>query len=464
VGSAPVTTFGATGARFVNSYDPRQWARTWSPERAQEVSAQRQADVKRRLIAVGIGSGIVLAGAMVAWLGGNLGNPAPKTAPTQAASGAASQAVPAKPGEVRRTLQLASPDELPSALQSLGLSADLAQKVAAEAQPALVAGGQIRAVLVMTRGKGELTFSRLEASNPDSSGAIVRAGADGVLQTSRIAAQVQEHITVMHGIMDGDSFYTSAVAIGVPNSLISPFAKALSFDFDFQREVSAGDAFELAYSQKVNAQGEAMGAPELLYASLTTQTKSASVYRFTPAGGKEGWYDASGRTVARGFMATPIDGARITSKFGMRFHPTLHYTRMHQGVDFAAPIGTPIYAAAAGTVLTASPNKCGGNWVIINHANGFQTRYFHLSRYAEGMHEGLHVEQGETIGYVGVTGTCTTGPHLHYETLINGEHVDPLSILNMDSGAERKVLTGDDLRRFEEVRDRVDVSRARDSS
>jgi len=448
---------------FVNSYDPRAWAAAWSPQRSLDVRASRQTVVQRRLLALGLGTALVAVGGLAAWLSH------PDAAPGVAASAAnpeqAAQAAQ-EAQAVRRTLLLANAGELETALQRFGLDAATAGKVAAQARPALSADGAVRAVLEMTRQDGALRFYRLQASNPDSSGAVVKLaeGGTGALETSRLAAQVSERIVVTHGIMDGDSFYTSAVAVGVPNSLISPFAKALAFDFDFQRDVAAGDAFELAYSQPTNAAGEAMGAPKLLYASLTTQTKSAAVYSFKDASGQEGWYDASGRTVARSFMRTPIDGARISSKFGMRFHPTLHFTRMHKGVDFAAPIGTPIYAASPGTVSTASPNACGGNWVIIDHDKGMQTRYFHLSRYAEGLHAGQQVQQGETIGYVGVTGKCTTGPHLHYEVHMNGDAVDPLSILPDTDTAQRKVLTGRELEAFAQVRDRIDVSRAQGPS
>lgn len=157
-------------------------------------------------------------------------------------------------------------------------------------------------------------------------------------------------------------------------------------------------------------------------------------------------------------MRTPIEGARITSNFGMRFHPVLHYTRLHGGTDFAAPIGTPIYASADGVVTSASPSSCAGNMVIIQHKDGMETRYFHLSRYADGVVAGFQVKQGFTIGYVGTTGVCTTGPHLHYEVHINGEKVDPMTVV---SDAGRKALEGTILAAFKQQRDRVDVARAR---
>lgn len=443
------------GEQWVSSYDPRVWAAQWTPRRAEAAKENRASELRGRMLSLGIGAGVILAGALAAWVA----RPDTQAAisPTQAGASAS------KPGaaQVRRTVQLAGAGELRHALESFGLPPDLAAKVAAEATPALSPQGEVRAVLVMDRKDGALIFARLEASNADSSGAVVRATEGGGLVTNRVAAQIHERIVVSHGIMDGDSFYSSAVAVGVPNSLISPFAKALAFDFDFQREVAAGDAFELAYSQPVNAAGEAMGAPVLLYASMTTQTKSAAVYRFRQPGGDTEWFDASGRTVVRSLMRTPVDGARITSKFGMRFHPVLHYTRLHGGVDFAAPIGTPIYAAAAGTVTTASPSRCAGNMVVIQHDQGMETRYFHLNQYADGLHPGERVAQGFTIGFVGTTGTCTTGPHLHYEVHIGGEKVDPLSVVPAE--ADSKSLTGKELEAFEKVRDRIDVSRAHGS-
>ena len=192
-----------------------------------------------------------------------------------------------------------------------------------------------------------------------------------------------------------------------------------------------------------------------------TAEKSRSIYRFKPANGEVGWFDGNGMSTVRSLMRTPIEGARITSKFGMRFHPVLHYTRLHGGTDFAAPVGTPVYAAADGTVVNASPSNCGGNWVFVDHKDGMQTRYFHLSRYADGLHAGQVVKQGSTIGLSGNTGTCTTGPHLHYEVHINGQRVDPMSILT-DSG--RKPLDDSDRPTFLKQRDQVDVARARTGS
>jgi murein DD-endopeptidase MepM/ murein hydrolase activator NlpD len=243
----------------------------------------------------------------------------------------------------------------------------------------------------------------------------------------------------------------------VDDSLIDSFANAFSFDFNLQLEVHAGDVFEAAFEQAYNPSGQPVGRPSLLYVSLRTPTKSRALYRFTAPGDKEpSWFDGNGRSNVRALMMTPVDGARITSKFGPRFHPVLHYTRNHNGTDFAAPIGTPIYAAGDAVVTTASPSKCAGNMVILKHDNGWETRYFHLSRYADGLAVGERVKQGTVIGYIGVTGTCTTGPHLHFEVHIGGVPVDPLSV---DTG-KGKALSGAALAAFLKERDRIDAVRA----
>lgn len=336
----------------------------------------------------------------------------------------------------------------------------LARQITDRALPSLRLTGEVRAVLVLDATTSTPKFVRLEASNGDSSGVVVRMAETGELAVSQVAAQVETKILVQHGTMDGDSFYTSAVAVGIPNSLIPVFAKALSFDFDFQREVAAGDAFEAAWSQPVNSAGEEAGAPTLLYASLTTSARGASVYRSAAADGTVEWYDASGRSTVRSFMRTPVDGARVTSRFGMRFHPVLHYNRLHAGVDFAVPVGTPVYASAGGVVIGSHPTACGGNMAVVRHDNGWVTRYFHLSKFADGLFEGQRITQGFELGLSGTTGTCTTGPHLHYEVRINDEPVDPLSIQTEGSG---KTLAGAELVAFEKMRDRIDVARAQQS-
>ena len=366
--------------------------------------------------------------------------------------------LPKEANSVERALSLADAVGLASSLIAAGVPAAEANAATAAAAGALGQPGEIHAVMSLSQDGTGMHLRRLQASYVDGSGATVDRKADGTYTVSRVAADLTRKIQVIRGELDSESFYSSAVHAGLIDSLVPEFINAFAYDFNLASEVQPGDTFEVAFEQSVNGRGEAVGAPQLLYASLTTRAKSKALYRYVPQGGQAAWYDGNGGSIKRGFMRTPIDGARISSKYGMRFHPVLHYTRLHAGVDFAAPIGTPIYAAADGTVSTASPNKCGGNWVIIDHQNAMQTRYFHLSRYAEGLHAGQHVTQGETVGYVGVTGTCTTGPHLHYETLVKGEHIDPLSI-PVESGTVKR-LEGSAIQGFMRERDRIDVARA----
>ena len=357
----------------------------------------------------------------------------------------------------RRVLNLKDSSELRDALIANGLNAAEGD---AAAKAALGQIGdtraEMRAEMTIEGAGAESRLQRLAVSFADSSGAIVARQPDGSFSASKVAASLSTDIYVRRGQMDGDNFYSSAVAAGVTDSLIADFANAFVYDFNFQTEIQAGDVFEAAFEQQINAAKQPVGPPKLLYASMTTSTKSRQLYRFQPPGEEAGWFDGNGRTIKRSFMRTPIEGAHVTSKFGMRFHPVLHYTRLHGGTDFAAPIGTPIYAAAAGIVTSASPSSCAGNMVIIKHDNGWETRYFHLSRYADGVVAGLRVNQGFTVGFVGVTGICTTGPHLHYEVHINGEKVDPQSIPT----EEGKALAGDALKAFFRERDRIDVARA----
>lgn len=431
------------------SWDPRVWAQGWTPPPVAARALDRMGRTRRILIGGGSGLAILAAGALVAI--------AMRAPPGPGGQGPAlASAQPAAPADVRHTLILPRATDLGNMLAGQGLDPDTAKAVTAAALPALRPDGQVRAVLVFTHDADKLLFARLEASNGDSSGVIVRRGSDGRLASSRVAAQVSTRTFVVHGTMDGDSFYTSATAVGMPNSLIPEFARALSFDFNFQTEVAAGDAFEAAYSQPVNAAGEVAGAPVLLYASLTTATKSAAVYRFDQ-NGEEAWFDASGRSTVHSLMRTPVDGARVTSKFGMRFHPVLHFMKLHGGIDFAAPIGTPIYASGEGQIEFAGPKGPNGNFVKLRHTNGWETLYLHMNRFADGIVEGAHVNQGQQIGEIGTTGR-STGPHLHYEVHINGEQVDPLDVPADNSAA--KVLDAKDLLAFEAVRDRVDISRA----
>jgi murein DD-endopeptidase MepM/ murein hydrolase activator NlpD len=407
---------------------------------------------------------LLIAGGTWAWLNRAPAPPPGAATPaaieqTPAAASPASPPEPVAPSAVERSLNLATPAKLVTALIAMGVSPAEADQTAQAAAPVLSAPNEIRARIVLLPVGEGMSLQKLHASYADGSGAVVTRDEAGRFKASAVAADLTHQIKVLNGELDSESFYTSAVAAGLVDTLIPEFINAFGYDFNLASEVLPGDTFEVAYEQSVNENGDSFGQPQLVFAQLTTRTKSLALYRFKNPDGTVGWYDGNGGSTQRGFMRTPINGARITSKFGMRFHPVLHYTRLHGGVDFGAPIGTPIYAAAEGTVISASPSRCAGNMVIIQHANGYETRYFHLSRYADGLHAGQTVAQGFTIGLVGTTGTCTTGPHLHYEVHIKGEKVDPLSVKTDD--AQRKKMDPNALAAFMRERNRVDVARAR---
>lgn len=351
---------------------------------------------------------------------------------------------------------LSGAGEILPALTAAGIDDAAATRAAHQAQVALGdTAGEIRLAFDLTDAPHRRRLTWLEATRGDGSGVrLVATGEEFSAQP--LAARLATVVHSVAGEMDDNSFYTSAVTAGVTDSLISDFAAAFSFDLDFQREVRRGDRFEAVFAQDVNPAGQPAGAPRLLFVAMRTAEKSLRFYRFRPPGGEEGWYDDNGRGNTRALMRTPIDGARVTSHFGMRLHPTLGIMRLHAGTDFAAPIGTRIYAAADGVIQSAARTGCGGNMVVILHDNGWITRYFHMSAFAPESVAGARVRQGQVIGLVGVTGTCTTGPHLHFEVRIHGEPVDSLSI---DTGTGT-TLQGPALRAFFAERERIDRSRA----
>lgn len=222
------------------------------------------------------------------------------------------------------------------------------------------------------------------------------------------------------------SFYTSAIKAGMPVNILEQVIKLLSYDVDFQRDIREGQPFEALFEQQVTRKGEVGGVGALVYASLKVKGKKLQFYRFETEDGAE-YFDETGQSVKKGLLRTPVDGARISSGFGRRKHPILGYTKMHKGVDFAAPSGTPIYAAGDGRVEYLGRVRGYGKYIRINHGNGYSTAYAHMSRYARGLSKRDFVRQGQVIGYVGMTGRAT-GPHLHYEVLIKGQQVNPLTV------------------------------------
>lgn len=238
------------------------------------------------------------------------------------------------------------------------------------------------------------------------------------------------------------SLYQTALALGSNDEHIAGFASAFAFDVDFQREIQPGDKFEMMIPVWRDERGQLIKTGEILYAALDGNRIQKSYYWHTTSDdGIAGWYDENGESATRFLMKTPINGARLSSRFGKRRHPISGYTRMHKGTDFAAPTGTPVYAAGHGIVERASRYGGYGKYVRIRHANGYKTAYAHLSRYGRGAKKGRRVRQGDIIGYVGSTG-ASTGPHLHYEVIVNGRHVNAMS-LDLPTG--RKLANSEEM-------------------
>jgi len=251
------------------------------------------------------------------------------------------------------------------------------------------------------------------------------------------------------------SLYSSALQLGATDREVAALADAFSYDVDFQRDVRPGDRFELVFERFYDDEGNTVRTGDLLFVSLESSRGSREFYQFmAPGDARPDWYDADGKSARRFLMKTPINGARLTSGYGMRRHPILGYSRMHRGTDFAAPTGTPILAAGDGTVVRAGPFSSFGNYVRIRHANGYETAYAHMSRFARGMRVGARVRQGQVIGYVGTTGR-STGPHLHYEVLRRGQQVNPMSL----RVANGRNLTGRSLELFMIERERINTLR-----
>ena len=247
------------------------------------------------------------------------------------------------------------------------------------------------------------------------------------------------------------SLYKAAVEKKIPASTIVEFARIYGFQVDFQRDIRKKDRFQIMYEVFIDEKKKVIETGNILYANLILSGENNSLYYYDSQG-SIGHYDKNGKSIQKALMKTPINGARLSSPFGMRKHPIDGFNKMHQGTDFAAPLGTPIMASGSGVIKKAGWCGGGGNCVVIKHNSTYQTIYAHMSKFAKGIRAGVRVKQGQTIGYVGSTGK-STGPHLHYEVLINGKKVNSQT-LKLPSG---KILKGDDRKLFETKKIKLDV-------
>ena len=326
-------------------------------------------------------------------------------------------------------------------------------------QPALAEGQRLKLLFADVNGAGrELRIARVSVYTDEKLGATVAmtdsgdfvpvARSETPAPLPRRKASEDDDEEDDEGMRLYDSFYETALKSDIPRVVINDLVRIFANDVDFQRSVTAGDTFEVLYED--GEEGESRN--DLLFASITTRSETFRYYKFqTPDDQMVDFYDENGRSTRKFLVRKPITVGETRSGFGMRRHPILGYTRMHTGVDWSGPTGTPIFAAGNGTVIKAGRESGYGNRVEIQHANGYITTYNHLSGYARGLTEGQRVRQGQVVGYLGMTGLAT-GPHLHYEVIVNGHFVDPLRV----KLARTRELDGRMSANFRRERDRID--------
>ena len=280
----------------------------------------------------------------------------------------------------------------------------------------------------------------------------IRKSQNEFLVKENILQLYKKEVVVKNTIKN--NLYTSAVESGVEPNIIVEFARVFGFEVDFQRDIRKGDWFEILYEKFEDDNNRVRDTGKIIYASMYVNGNEINLYNFN-YNNKEEYYDIKGKSITKSLMKTPINGARLSSSFGMRKHPILGYNKMHRGTDFAAPSGTPIMASGSGTVTRARWCGGGGNCVKIKHNSTYETIYAHMKAFAKGIKEGRKVRQGQIIGYVGSTG-LSTGPHLHYEVLVNGKKVNSQR-LKLPSG---KILKGVERKQFELDRIKIDLKLA----
>ncbi len=409
-------------------------------------------------VAVLLGGGLSLVG-----VSGGGGEPAHADAPLDprlvAASFLSADQIESVVRDVRR-VEVQRNDTLSDVLDRLGVARN-------ESNGAIYAAAQF--VNLRTVRPGDAVTAWIETDPLDGAqhltGMSLRPEAERQVMIARDAAgqwsahELKARMTPGFSLVNASidtSIYNAAIAAGATDQQVVDFADILGYDIDFQREVHPGDKFSIFYETFRDERGDPVKNGAVLYAEMDGDALHKAFYRYTPDDdGVTDYFTADGQSAKKFLMKTPINGARLSSGFGNRKHPILGYTKLHKGTDFAAPVGTPIYAAGNGVIEKAGPNSTYGNYVKIQHANGYETAYAHMSRFAAGVRKGVHVRQGQVIGYVGTTGR-STGPHLHYEVYISNKPVNAMA-LKLPTGRK---LAGEQLAAFQSEVARIDQLRA----
>jgi murein DD-endopeptidase MepM/ murein hydrolase activator NlpD len=366
------------------------------------------------------------------------------------------------PEPVDETIRLTKGRSLVDEIVSRGVARDAAQALVASIEPVfptqqIKQGTEFELTLEQQQdfyGRYVIFPVRLAFKPGPTENILVEADEDGHF-AARIAGEKEgtasryanyDHFRTKARV--GSSLYATAKDNNVPDYITAELTRVFAYDVDFQRQVKPSDTFEVFYGNPLT--GSSTKRKVLHYAQLTLGGKTKTLYRFTAADGQTDYYDETGRSATKSLLKTPVSGFRLTSGYGMRLHPLLGYNKMHTGVDFGAPFGTPIKAAGNGKVEVAGRFGAYGIAVKLHHAGKYETLYGHMSRLADGIVPGAAVRQGQVIGYVGATGRAT-GPHLHYEVRIDSRPVNPMRV--KASGGRQ--LAGKDLRNFDALKDRV---------
>ncbi len=284
---------------------------------------------------------------------------------------------------------------------------------------------------------------------------IAKRQADGGFASKEVARPLTQTSRLVSAQIES-SLFEAALAAKIRPEIIVEMIRLFSYDVDFQRDIQPGDSFDVLYDRDMDENGRVARTGAIRYAALTLGKERKELFRFAPGDGAEPeYFDQNGHGAQKALMKTPVDGAKLSSRFGMRKHPILGYTRMHKGLDFATSTGTPVMAAGQGFVDMAGWNGAYGKYIRIRHNDGYSTAYGHLSGFGKGVRKGMRVKQGQIIGYSGSTGR-STGPHLHYEVLAYGKQVNPQSVKLPNGNA----LTGRELTQFKKLRNDIGKERA----
>ena len=314
----------------------------------------------------------------------------------------------------------------------------------------LLAGNEIDIIIKKNLSTNKNSIIKFAVPITKSTTIAITKDEDNKITSNKIITKLYKRKVLSENIIK-KNLYSAAMEVNINPDTIIEFARIFGFEIDFQRDIRKNDYFKIVYEKYFDENGEFIKSGSILYTHMNVNGREITLYKF----GNDksyGYFDVNGKSVEKTLMKTPVNGARLSSPFGMRKHPISGFNKMHQGTDFAAPMGTPIMASGSGTITRAKWCGGGGNCIKIKHNSTYETIYAHMKSFAAGMKVGKKVRQGQIIGYVGSTG-ISTGPHLHYEVIVNGKKVNSQT-LKLPSG---KVLKDDERKLFEIHRIKIDV-------